>query len=298
LFFMDEARMRPREAGMSRIRRWMRPAAFVAGLFVWAGTAEPAKPPREITGADGAPMVLVPKGEFVMGSPWGSYIFGDNESPQKKVRLDAFYIDKYEVTNARFRKYFVPEERYSRSFELNEQPVVGVTWYQARDYCKRVGKRLPTEAEWEKAARGTNGHIYPWGNRRATCSLAVMGLTMPSCNRGFSTWEVGSRPRGASPYGAMDMAGNVTEWVADRYSGTYYRISPPKNPKGPSGGGLRVLRGGAWFNSTMLLRAAFRTGFDPNETNHGVGFRCAKSALKGFVRLRPRARYQVVGAGR
>ncbi len=261
-------------------------AALVASIIVRAGVAGAANSPREITGADGAPMVLVPKGVFIMGSPVGSYIFGDNESPQKKVTLPAYYIDKFEVTNARFRKFFVPKEAYSRSFEQDNQPVVGVTWYQARDYCKRAGKRLPTEAEWEKAARGTNGRIFPWGDNQATCDLAVMGIVLPSCNRGFSTWEVGSRPRGASPYGAMDMAGNVTEWVADRYSGSYYKSAPIENPKGPSLGGLRVLRGGAWFNSTVLLRAAFRTGFDPNASNHGVGFRCAKSALKGFVRLR------------
>jgi formylglycine-generating enzyme required for sulfatase activity len=273
-------------------------AVLMAAIFVRAGVAGAANLPRVITGADGAPMVLVPKGVFIMGSPLGSFIFGDNESPQKKIKLPAFYIDKYEVTNARFRKFFVPKENYSGSFEHDNQPIVGVTWYQARDYCKRVGKRLPTEAEWEKAARGTDGRIFPWGNNRATCDLAVMGLTVPSCNRGYSTWEVGSRLEGASPYGAMDMAGNVTEWVADRYSGSYYKSksAPLENPKGPSLGGLRVLRGGAWFNSPALLRAAFRTGFDPNASNHGVGFRCAKSALKGFVRLRRQSVRWVVTA--
>jgi formylglycine-generating enzyme required for sulfatase activity len=277
-----EVTQKTQEAGMIHFWRQILFSALFAVLM--AGAAGSANQPKEIKGADGASMVLVSKGKFIMGSPAGSYIFGDNETPQKKIELKAFYIDKYEVTNRLFRKYFVPKESYSGSFELAEQPVVGVTWYQARDYCARVKKRLPTEAEWEKAARGTDGRLFPWGNRLATCDLAVMGLTVPSCNRGYSTWEVGSRPLGSSPYGVLDMAGNVTEWVSDRYSGSYYRIAPSKDPKGPSTGYLRVLRGGAWFNSPALLRAAFRTGFDPNETNHGVGFRCAKSATRGFVR--------------
>ncbi len=133
---------------MNRFRWRTGPAALVAVLLACAGTAGAAGQPREITGADGGPMVLVPKGEFIMGSPPGSFIFGDNETPQKKIRLPAFYIDKYEVTNARFRKYFVPKENYSGSFEQDDQTVVGVTWYQARDYCARVVKRLPTDAEW------------------------------------------------------------------------------------------------------------------------------------------------------
>jgi formylglycine-generating enzyme required for sulfatase activity len=236
-------------------------------------------------------MVLVPKGEFIMGSPLGSYIFGDNEAPQRRVYLKTFYIDKYEVTNALFRKKLVPEQVYSGTFGKPDQPVVGVTWDQAKDYCGRVGKRLPTEAEWEKAARGTDRRIFPWGNGPANCELAIMGETIPSCSRGYSTWEVGSRPKGASPYGAMDMAGNVMEWVADWYVGKYYSTAPDRNPKGPPEGSLRVLRGGAWFNSGALLRAAFRTGFEPDETNHGVGFRCTKSTSLGLVRAPGPRRY-------
>ena len=154
---------------------------LVAAIIGWGGMAGAANLPRLIPGADGAPLVLVPKGVFIMGSPFGGFIFGDNETPQKKVKLPSFYIDKFEVTNARFRKFFVPKEAYARSFEQDDQPVVGVTWYQARDYCQRVGKRLPTEAEWEKAARGTNGRIFPWGDKKANCDLAVMGITLPSC---------------------------------------------------------------------------------------------------------------------
>ncbi len=249
----------------------------------WAGDARSAELPKRITGLDGAPLLLVPAGEFVMGSAPGGYIFGDNETPRRRIFLKAFYIDKYEVTNRRFRKFFTPVDRYAGSFEEPDQPVVGVTWFQAHDYCERVNRRLPTEAEWEKAARGADGRTYPWGDERATCARAVMGGVIPSCRKGFATWSVGSRPLGASPYGAMDMAGNAMEWVADWYRGNFYAHMPEKNPKGPGAGSLKVLRGGSWFNSRFLMRSAFRTGFAPYESNHGVGFRCARPAVVGVV---------------
>lgn len=249
----------------------------------WAGDARSAELPKQITGLDGVPLLLVPAGEFVMGSEPGGYIFGDNETPRRRIFLKAFYIDKYEVTNRRFRSFFTPVDRYAGSFEEPDQPVVGVTWFQAREYCARVNRRLPTEAEWEKAARGKDGRIYPWGDERATCARAVMGGVIPSCRKGFATWSVGSRPLGASPYGAMDMAGNAMEWVADWYRGNFYAHMPEKNPKGPGAGSLKVLRGGSWFNSRFLMRSAFRTGFAPYESNHGVGFRCARPAVVGVV---------------
>lgn len=249
----------------------------------WGGVVQGAALPRRIAGLDGAPLLLVPAGEFVMGSAPGGYIFGDNETPRRRIFLKAFYIDKYEVTNRRFRMFFTPVDRYAGSFEEPDQPVVGVTWFQARDYCARVNRRLPTEAEWEKAARGKDGRIYPWGDERATCARAVMGGVIPSCRKGFATWSVGSRPLGASPYGAMDMAGNAMEWVADWYRGNFYAHMPEKNPKGPGAGSLKVLRGGSWFNSRFLMRSAFRTGFAPYESNHGVGFRCARPAVVGVV---------------
>ena len=260
-------------------------AVFLTLFFTatWAGDARSAELPRRITGLDGAPLLLVPAGEFVMGSAPGGYIFGDNETPRRRIFLKAFYIDKYEVTNRRFRMFFAPVDRYAGSFEEPDQPVVGVTWFQAREYCARVNRRLPTEAEWEKAARGVDGRIYPWGDERATCARAVMGGVIPSCRKGFATWSVGSRPLGASPYGAMDMAGNAMEWVADWYRGNFYAHMPSKNPKGPDTGSLKVLRGGAWFNSRFLMRSAFRTGYAPYESNHGVGFRCARPAVVGVV---------------
>ena len=259
------------------------PLLALALTAAWVNDARSAELPKQITGLDGAPLLLVPAGEFVMGSAPGGYIFGDNETPRRRIFLKAFYIDKYEVTNRRFRKFFTPVDRYAGSFEEPDQPVVGVTWFQARDYCARVNRRLPTEAEWEKAARGKNGPTYPWGDERATCARAVMGGMIPSCRKGFATWSVGSRPLGASPYGAMDMAGNAMEWVADWYRGNIYAHMPSKNPKGPDTGSLKVLRGGSWFNSRFLMRSAFRTGFAPYESNHGVGFRCARPAVVGVV---------------
>ena len=267
-------------------QNWILLASLLALVLTAAfvGIARGAGLPKQITGTDGAPLVLVPAGEFVMGSTPGGYIFGDNETPRRRIYLKAFYIDKYEITNRRFRKFFAPVERYAGSFEEPEQPVVGVTWFQARDYCARVGRRLPTEAQWEKTARGADGRTYPWGDERATCARAVMGGEIPSCSKGFATWSVGSRPLGASPFGAMDMAGNAMEWVADWYRGNFYAQMPGKNPKGPGAGSLKVLRGGAWFNSRFLMRSAFRTGYAPYESNHGVGFRCARPAVVGVVR--------------
>ena len=217
-----------------RVARIYFPLTVYLTLFLaaaWVSVARGAELPKQITGLDGAPLLLVPAGDFVMGSAPGGYIFGDNETPRRRIFLKAFYIDKYEVTNRRFRKFFAPVNRYAGSFEEPDQPVVGVTWFQARDYCARVSRRLPTEAEWEKAARGEDGRIYPWGNERATCARAVMGSEIPSCSKGFATWSVGSRPLGASPYGAMDMAGNATEWVADWYRGNFYAQMPREKPE-------------------------------------------------------------------
>ncbi len=148
---------------------------FLAASLATIGVHPAPGPPREIKGADGAPMVLVPKGEFVMGSEPGAFIFGDNETPQRRVYLDAFYIDKFEVTNALFNERFASKSGYRGNLSGDRQPVVGVSWFQAKSYCASAQKRLPTEAEWEKAARGTDGRVYPWGGRPADCALAVMG---------------------------------------------------------------------------------------------------------------------------
>jgi formylglycine-generating enzyme required for sulfatase activity len=228
-------------------------------------------------------MVLIPAGEFTMGSPTGE---GKSaEHPQHTVYLDAFYIDKYEVTNAQYKKFMDakghPDPRFwqDNKFNAPNQPVVGVSWFDAEAYCKWAGKRLPTEAEWEKAARGTDGRKYPWGNEAPNAGGIWRANYDPGDDAadGFAyTAPVGSFPAGVSPYGIHDMAGNMLEWCADWGDNNYYSVSPKNNPKGPSSGKYRVLRGGSWFNYLVnLLRAAFRGWDDPDLGYDYFGFRCA-----------------------
>jgi formylglycine-generating enzyme required for sulfatase activity len=244
--------------------------------------------------ADGAVMVYVPAGEFLMGSteedidavmaecaasgyPCNREWFA-GEQPQHSVYLDAYWIDRTEVTNAQYRQCVeagaCEEPGCWENNYLNapEQPVVCVSWYDARDYAAWVGGRLPTEAEWEKAARGTDGRIYPWGNNPPDCQKAnysgCAGNPLP----------VGSHPDGASPYGALDMAGNVWEWVADRYYEHYYRFeSPFRNPQGPESGDDRVLRGGA-LDGQWSVRCAYRDRRYPPYWFNVYGFRVCVAA--------------------
>jgi formylglycine-generating enzyme required for sulfatase activity len=234
---------------------------------------------REI---DGMVMVYVPAGEFLMGSAGDDPDAKGDEKPQHTVYLDAFWIDKYEVTNAQYLKCVEaaacaePGSHDWSHDQLNapEQPVVCVSWDDAQDYAAWVGGRLPTEAEWEKAARGTDGRIYPWGNSPADCDKAnyrgCAGNPLP----------VGSHPDGASPYGALDMMGNITEWVADWYDEDYYSQSPFRNPQGPESGYYHVLRGGD-FNLMGLVRnvrCAARGGLQSFEWGDTVGFRVVVDA--------------------
>ena len=225
------------------------------------------------------PMVLIPAGEFAMGSDRGQA----DEQPVHRVSLDAFHLDVYEVTVSRYAE-FLASQRADPPFKWNEattgsqgnKPVTGVDWYDARDYCRWVGKRLPTEAEWEMAARGTEGRLYPWGNEHPTKAHANAGQTKW---RGYDTLtNVGRYGPGKSPNGLYDLAGNLWEWVADWYDPTYYQYSPRENPTGPSAGPLRVLRGGAWNNDSQSIRSANRAGYAPKARRNDVGFRCAKDA--------------------
>ena len=219
---------------------------------------------KTITGNDGAPMVLVPAGEFTMGSRGEGTSSQNDEQPAHQVYLDAYYIDQYEVTTARYAKFFKAANRRQPEYwsanvvsDHARKPVVGVDWDDAVAYCAWAGKRLPTEAEWEKAARGTDQRLYPWGNAAPDAQRA-------NFNRGYDfkdygvLADVGSLEGGKSPYGACDMAGNVWEWTADWYDAHYYGKSPERNPKGPSSGEYRVLRGGSWGDAPDNVRSALR----------------------------------------
>jgi formylglycine-generating enzyme required for sulfatase activity len=231
------------------------------------------------------------------------------------VYLDAFYMDRYPVTNRQYSQ-FVQATGYSTGAEKSgwgwtargevwervpgadwrhprgpdssiedkmDHPVVQVTWYDADAYCRWAGKRLPTEAEWEKAARGTDGRAFPWGNSAqdgrklnycdTNCTYSWRDT---NANDGHAyTAPVGSFAAGRSPYGAYDMAGNVWEWVADWYDADYYDGAPDRNPRGPRAGETRVQRGGSWYNISWVARSAFRTGIDPEVRDDTIGFRCA-----------------------
>ena len=235
-------------------------------------------PPATLTGKDGAPMVLVPAGEFTMGSEQGD----DDEQPLHRVVLDSFYLDTFEVTNGRFAKFVAAiQSEPPWGFADQETPVVHaerpvrwVNWLEATGYCLWAGKRLPTEAEWEKAARGTDGRTYPWGNDPPTAAHAVFGL-----KEGDETvLPIGTRDLGSSPYGVHDLAGNLYEWVTDWYDDAFYTTPPTRNPRGPGEGAMKGQRGGSYINSPYRLRSAFRTKGDPTEHDPHVGFRCAQDA--------------------
>ncbi|RMH02976.1 MAG: formylglycine-generating enzyme family protein [Nitrospirae bacterium] len=247
--------------------------------------------PQEIIGKDGAPMVLIPAGPFPMGVPKGARDGGVDERPNHVVELDAFYIDKYEVTNGRYLEFIRatghrppkhptdPTKNLWHDGLMPESiaplPVVNVDWFDAKAYCEWAGKRLPTEAEWEKAAKGTEDRRFPWGDVEPTDKH----LNFNQVWRGEQTLvPVGMYEKGKSPYGVYDMAGNVWEWVADWYDPTYYQKSPRRNPKGPASGTHRVLRGSGWNVETPMVRIFTRVKSHPLNRDHATGFRCAADA--------------------
>jgi formylglycine-generating enzyme required for sulfatase activity len=268
-------------------------------------------------------MVYVPAGEFIMGSSDADVnsvlalcneVRGDcerswyeDEQPQHTVYLDAFYIDETEVTSVQFAQFLneqgnqeeggvtwldIGDEncritesggQYQPKTGYSDHPVIEVSWYGARAYCQWAGKRLPTEAEWERAARGTDGLMYPWGNTFDGTKLnfadknTSFDWSDPNWDDGYAgTAPVCSYPDGASPYGALDMAGNVYEWVADWYESGYYVSSPESNPEGPVSGDYRVIRGGSWYDIGTGVRAADRDRRPPIDSISIVGFRCAR----------------------
>ncbi len=243
-------------------------------------------------------MVRIPAGWFLMGSDKkvdrNAY---PPELPQRKVYLDAYDIDKYEVTTVQFLRFVLAMDRSplvdwkydGGNFQeaMASHPVMHVSWYDAEAYCKWAGKRLPTEAEWEKAARGEDGRIYPWGNQPAGLSRANFGrtgLSGPVRDRPERLLlyppiiSVDKYENAVSPYGVFQMAGNVAEWVADWYDPAYYKTAPDRNPKGPERGTQKAFRGGGWIDSTPVVRAAQRNGTDPNTKMNWLGFRCARDA--------------------
>ncbi len=237
-------------------------------------------------------MVLIPAGEFIMGSSEEDvkkyllqYIYRtperfSDEQPQRIVYVDSYYIDKYEVTNEQYGKFLKATGRKPPPFwdnKLYNQPkqaVMAVSWEDAKAYAEWVGKRLPTEAEWEKAARGTDGRIWPWGNDWDPSKLNANDVG--TIDGYVYTSPVGSFPRGVSPYGVHDMAGNVWEWVSDFYDDDYYKYGTTINPKGPETGENHVARGGSWDMNNDFTRCASRFGLSPGSLLTGV--RCARSA--------------------
>jgi serine/threonine-protein kinase len=267
---------------------------------------------------DGMVMVFVPAGDFLMGSdPVKDVNTAPEEQPQHTINLKDYWIDQTDVTNAMYAA-FVQATGYKTDAEkggwgwaftnnawnkvngadwqhpqgtgsslqgLDNHPVVLVSWADSQAYCKWAGRRLPTEAEWEKAARGTDGRLFPWGDQPPAANLLnfadknlPLDWTDKSANDGYEfTSPVGNYPAGASPYGALDMAGDAIQWVADWFSAKYYPTSPMDNPTGPASGDSHVVRGGSWTNDLISVRSASRSGDIPDERSASLGFRCAVS---------------------
>ncbi len=232
---------------------------------------------------DPVEMISIPVGNFLMGS--GKKEGRPDERPQKNIYLDPYSIDAIEVTNKRYLEFIhktgrkeppnpYSEKKLSEEAGVDSMPVVQVTWYDAVDYCRWAGKRLPTEAEWEKSARGMNGGTFPWGEQ----SPGALKVNYEKNWNGIHTlWPVGSHPETDSPFGVRDMSGNVREWVSDWYSPDYYQTGPTHNPLGPEQGILKVIKGGSWHSFAGDIRPASRGKGGFALKTDGIGFRCAKS---------------------
>jgi formylglycine-generating enzyme required for sulfatase activity len=248
-------------------------------------------------GTDGMTLLFVPEGDFIMGADATEALaecqnlrsdcrleWFTNAEPPHTVKMDAFWMDEHEVTNKQyaacvstgkcappFQNNSYTRGDYYGNPRYDEYPVIYVTWQNAHDYCEWAGRRLPTEAEWEKAGRGTDERLYPWGNEKPTSNLLNFALKVGD------TSPIKSYSKGVSPYGVYDMSGNVWEWVNDWYDENYYRTSPASNPPGPAEGTDRVTRSSAWIFYDFDVRVTDRYGNDPKTANNVIGFRCARS---------------------
>ena len=228
--------------------------------------------------------VHVPLGSFLMGSEAGAA----DEKPVHRVTVSAFVMDRDEVTNARYQACVAKgactaptlpssstRARYFDDPAFADYPVIFVSWMQARAFCAFAGGRLPTEAEWERAAAGSDApRTYPWGDSPPDCAKANYAPCVGDTDR------VGRRLAGQSPYGALDMAGNVWEWTADWYDAAYYRTSPSQDPSGPATGSLKVMRGGCWASGESTLRTTCRKASLPASWAPNVGFRCVYAEVR------------------
>jgi iron(II)-dependent oxidoreductase len=251
--------------------------------------------------AQAAPIVTIPAGDFALGTnridddPYGLWTqFDDTELPQQRVWLDEFDIDRDEVSLGEYLAYLAPHQRHPpeelqkliwhvitvhslSDRTLTRWPVLYVTWHEAVKFCLSQGKRLPTEAEWEKAARGPNGLLFPWGDDAPDNTRAMFG--QHHVHEIPILAAVDSHLAGRSPYGLHHMAGNVAEWVHDWFGLDYYAYMPGANPPGPTSGRYKGVRGGSWKSKVIMLRTATRSGFSPDQRSATIGFRCARSSV-------------------
>lgn len=267
-------------------------------LVEWTAAGKKIAAERVATWPAKDEMVLVPAGEFLMGSDKKTdRLAYRGEMPQRRVYLDAYQIGKYEVTALEYLKFVLATNRNPQldwrydggNFQeaMAHHPIMHVSWYDADAYCTWAGKRLPSEAEWEKAARGTDGRLYPWGREQAgptRANFGRTGLSGPVRDRPERLLlyppiiSVDKYDMAVSPYGLHQTIGNVAEWVNDWYDKDYYATAPDRNPTGPETGTQKAFRGGGWMDSTTTMRVAMRNGTDPHTKINWMGFRCAKSA--------------------
>ncbi len=290
---------------------YVRAGCFVAMVCLGGIVGPPAAgfepPPPRLAGhlaaiaglAESSPMIAVPEGWFRMGTnrkdddPYGlATQFDDTELPQRQIWLDEFLIDRDEASLGEFLAFLrragqQPSEELRALIwhmisvhampdgQLARWPALYVTWDEAAGFCRARHARLPTEAEWEKAARGTAGNLFPWGSRRPSPGLAVFG--QHHVHEIPLVTGVNGGDDGRSPYGLHHMAGNVAEWVQDWFGTDYYAVMPERNPAGPPAGRYRSVRGGSWKSHPPMLRTATRNGAPPDQRSATIGFRCAQS---------------------